>query len=269
MATPSTPLPTETEDPPNIAPPSSEQSKEPMYPDGIIDPDDPLLIAQTLTYVTDNGSVVLSFTSAPFSLAFKVRFVLSEILFISILLYKFPQVGTHNLILTIAISNLLLVAWFWYNSVRNVELTTDATLRFWIGNIEVDVPFDKIVELRKMSGGMAIFSPGLLPHRGYLSTPSDGVAIITSVPSTPFFMWPRSAGRPERRLGPFSCPRLKIIMSPAGGAANFINLCQEEMRSHIDGTGRREMGSGSIVSGLTQPPAFDRRNDGASDFYDV
>ena len=68
MATPSTPLPTATEDPPNIAPPSSEQSKEAMHPDGIIDPDDPLLIAQTLTYVTDNGSVVLSFTSAPFSL---------------------------------------------------------------------------------------------------------------------------------------------------------------------------------------------------------
>ena len=33
----------------------------------IVDPDDPLLIAQTLTYVTDDGSVVLSFTSAPFS----------------------------------------------------------------------------------------------------------------------------------------------------------------------------------------------------------
>ena len=30
--------------------------------------DDPLLIAQTLTYVTDDGSVVLSFQSAPFSL---------------------------------------------------------------------------------------------------------------------------------------------------------------------------------------------------------
>ena len=32
-----------------------------------VDPDDPLLIAQTLTYVTDDGSVMLSFTSAPFS----------------------------------------------------------------------------------------------------------------------------------------------------------------------------------------------------------
>lgn len=34
---------------------------------GEIDPDDPLLIAQTLTYVTDNGSVVMSYSSAPFS----------------------------------------------------------------------------------------------------------------------------------------------------------------------------------------------------------
>ena len=34
---------------------------------GTIDPDDPLLIAQTLTYVTDNGSVLMSYSSAPFS----------------------------------------------------------------------------------------------------------------------------------------------------------------------------------------------------------
>jgi hypothetical protein len=34
---------------------------------GTIDPDDPLLIAQTLTYVTDNGSVVMSYSSAPFT----------------------------------------------------------------------------------------------------------------------------------------------------------------------------------------------------------
>ena len=36
---------------------------------GSIDPDDPLLIAQTLTYVTDNGSVVMSYSSAPFSMS--------------------------------------------------------------------------------------------------------------------------------------------------------------------------------------------------------
>ena len=34
---------------------------------GSIDPDDPLLIAQTLTYVTDDGSVITSYSSAPFS----------------------------------------------------------------------------------------------------------------------------------------------------------------------------------------------------------
>ena len=33
----------------------------------IVDPDDPLLIAQSLTYVTDDGSVLLSYQSAPFS----------------------------------------------------------------------------------------------------------------------------------------------------------------------------------------------------------
>jgi hypothetical protein len=33
-----------------------------------LDPEDPLLIAQSLTYVTDDGSVNLSFASAPFSL---------------------------------------------------------------------------------------------------------------------------------------------------------------------------------------------------------
>ena len=36
-------------------------------PPPAVDPDDHLLIAQTLTYVTDDGSVLLSFTSAPFS----------------------------------------------------------------------------------------------------------------------------------------------------------------------------------------------------------
>lgn len=34
---------------------------------GSIDPDDPLLIAQSLTYVTDDGSVIMSYSSAPFS----------------------------------------------------------------------------------------------------------------------------------------------------------------------------------------------------------
>ena len=46
----------------------SSQSMQYQQDDGdIIDPDDPLLIAQTLTYVTDNGSVVMSYSSAPFT----------------------------------------------------------------------------------------------------------------------------------------------------------------------------------------------------------
>jgi hypothetical protein len=40
---------------------------------GTIDPDDPLLIAQTLTYVTDNGSVVMTYSSAPFTTGKEAR----------------------------------------------------------------------------------------------------------------------------------------------------------------------------------------------------
>ena len=47
----------------NIAPNNNDMERA----GGTVDPDDPLLIAQTLTYVTDNGSVVMSFSSAPFS----------------------------------------------------------------------------------------------------------------------------------------------------------------------------------------------------------
>lgn len=46
---------------------SSSQTMQYQDDGDIIDPDDPLLIAQTLTYVTDNGSVVMSYSSAPFT----------------------------------------------------------------------------------------------------------------------------------------------------------------------------------------------------------
>lgn len=159
------------------------------------------------------------------------------------------------------------MAWFWYNSVRSVEVTTDGALRFWIGNIEIDVPFDKITEMRRINGECGLFSCGLIPHRGYLTTPSDGVAIITSVPSTPFFMWPRSAGRPERRLGPFTCPRLKIVFSPNTGALPFLREVEDEMRANLGGEQRE-----SKAGGFTQPPAFDNRGinaGGVGEFYDV
>lgn len=238
---------------------------------GQIDPDDPLLIAQTLTYVTDNGSVIMSYSSSPFSFAFKCRVVVVEILFAALLFYLGQKIGAHSLILWIAIANLLVVAWFWYNSVRSVEVTTDGALRFWIGNIEIDVPFDKIIEMRRISGSCSIFSCGLIPHRGYLTTPDDGVAIVTSVPSTPFFMWPRSAGRPERRLGPFTCPRLKIVFSPNTGALSFLREVEDEMRANLgdERSGDRQSNGG----GMTQPPSYDNRANGGAagvgEFYDV
>ncbi len=46
-------------------------------PPPVVDPDDPLLIAQTLTYVTDDGSVLLSFTSAPFSFGQSLYFLVN------------------------------------------------------------------------------------------------------------------------------------------------------------------------------------------------
>ncbi len=214
------------------------------------------------------------------TVAFKCRFVVLEAIFIAALIYLGQKIGAHSLILWIAIINLLIVAWFWYNSVRSVEVTADGALRFWIGNIEIDVPFDKIVEMRRISAECAIFSCGLIPHRGYLTTPADGVAIVTTVPSTPFFMWPRSAGRPERRLGPFTCPRLKIVFSPNGGALTFLREVEDEMRANMGGERTRDRGA-ALTGGFTQPPAFDSRgsngrsggaggNSGTvGDFYDV
>jgi hypothetical protein len=151
-------------------------------------------------------------------------------------------------VLGISLGNLGVIAWFWYNSVRSVEVTVDGGLRFWIGNFEVDVPFDKIMSMRRISGECSLIAPNLLPHRGYLTSPTDGVAIVTSVPSTPFWMWPRSAGRPERRLGPFTCPRLIVVFSPTGGSLSFIREVEAEMRG--DGSG------GEGRAGRVQPPAY-------------
>jgi hypothetical protein len=51
----------------NSTPATNMQEENNQHQGGTIDPDDPLLIAQTLTYVTDNGSVVMSYSSAPFT----------------------------------------------------------------------------------------------------------------------------------------------------------------------------------------------------------
>jgi len=266
--------PTQHQDQHNSETTNMQEENQQEGQGGTIDPDDPLLIAQTLTYVTDNGSVLMSYSSAPFTTAFKCRLFILEALFVTGLVYLGQRIGAHGLILWIAIFNLLIVAWFWYNSVRSVEVTMDGTLRFWIGNIELDVPFDKITEMRRITGQCSLFSFGLMPHRGYLTIPSDGVAIITSVPSTPFFMWPRSAGKPERRLGPLTCPRLKIIFSPNTGALTFLREVEDEMRAHVGGE-RREGGRGN-VGGFTQIPSLDSRlkgnsgsGGGVGDFYDV
>mmetsp|Transcript_5675 Transcript_5675/g.8229 ORF Transcript_5675/g.8229 Transcript_5675/m.8229 type:complete len:245 (+) Transcript_5675:108-842(+) len=231
----------------------------------VVDPDDPLLIAQSLTYITDNGSVVLTFQAAPYSFSFKLRFIILEAIFLLLLIAAVP-INAHGTIVAISIGNLTVIAWFWYNSVRTVEITTDGSLRFWIGNMEIDVPFDKIIELRRVAGECSIVSPSLQPHRGFLTQPTDGVAIITSVPSTPFFMWPRSAGRPERRLGPFTCPRLKVVFSPAGGGLNFIREVENEMNGmRGDGGGLNEN-----RGHMQQPPAFDNKKaDGTGEFFDV
>lgn len=205
-------------------------------------------------------------------LAFKLRFFLLEAAFVAILICAVP-LGAHGTVLSISIGNLFAVAWFWYNSVRCVDITTDGGLRFWIGNVELDIPYDKIVGIHRLSGTCGICSFALLPHRGLLTNPTDGVAILTSVPSTPFWAWPRSAGRPERSIGPLRCPRLKIVFSPAGGGLNFIRELENEIHHNNDddnGLG----GSGSVnggnrgKGGKIQPPSFDPASKG-SDFFDV
>ena len=176
-------------------------------------------------------------------------------------------IGAHGTVVSISIGNLIAVAWFWYNSVRCVDITSDGGLRFWIGNVEINVPFDKIVSIHRLSGECGIMSPRLIPHRGLLTNPTDGVAILTSVPSTPFWAWPRSAGRPERSLGPLRCPRLKILFSPAGGGLNFIREVENEM--HDDGGEHR----GGLGKGKIQPPSYDpagsRNGVATQDFFDV
>lgn len=233
---------------------TQEQKQQQM---NVIDHEDPLLIAQSLTYITDDGSVVVSFAAAPFSFAFKMRFVFLETIFVLLLVMAVP-IGAHGTIVWVTLGNLAAVAWFWYNSVRSVEVTSDGGLRFFIGNFEVDVPFDKIVNLRRVSinNPCSIVSLSLAPHRGYLSSPSDGVAVITSMPSEPLWLWPRSANRQERRccFGIFGCPRLVVVFSPAGGSLNFINDVENEMK-HSSGEigtddGRR------YTKQMQQPPEY-------------
>eukprot|EP00934_Nitzschia_sp_Nitz4_P005900 Nitzschia sp. Nitz4//scaffold61_size107673//3835//4793//NITZ4_004218-RA/size107673-augustus-gene-0.212-mRNA-1//-1//CDS//3329555659//5890//frame0 len=208
--------------------------------------EDPLLISQTLTYVTDDGSIVHSFHSAPFSFGFKARFAAMESIFALLLIFAVP-IGAHGIVLTVSVVNLLAVAWFWYNYVRSVEVTSDGNLRFWIGNIEIDVPFDKVVSIRRVATTASLCSCffSIWPYRGFLSSPSDGVAIVTTVPSTPFWLWPRSAGKPERSFlfGLIVCPKLTVVFSPAGGGHAFVTDVENEMRNFANGTSKPRTGS--------------------------
>ena len=181
--------------------------------------------------------------------------------------------GAHGEAVIIAILNLFAIAMFWYNSVRSVEVTMDGGLRFWIGNYEMDIPFDKIVEMRRVTSECSVLDPSLLLYRGFLTNPGDGVVIVTSVATPPFFMWPRSAGKPERKIGPLALPRLRIIFSPAGGSLNFIKEVESEMRSkHEEDGGGMRQGAGGI-----QPPSFDSNNasrrvgsmNPSNDYFDV
>jgi hypothetical protein len=151
-------------------------------------------------------------------------------------------IGAHGTVVAVSVANLLLVAWFWYNLVRSVDITADGTLRFWIGNIEIDVPFDKIVSMRRVALTSPCSVVSVYPHRGLLACPTDGVAIVTTVPSTPFWLWPRSAGKPDRSccFGILRCPRLTVIFSPAGGGASFIREVETEMRNFSNGKAPRQ-----------------------------
>eukprot|EP00521_Asterionellopsis_glacialis_P008079 CAMPEP_0195289012 /NCGR_PEP_ID=MMETSP0707-20130614/5466_1 /TAXON_ID=33640 /ORGANISM="Asterionellopsis glacialis, Strain CCMP134" /LENGTH=254 /DNA_ID=CAMNT_0040348965 /DNA_START=94 /DNA_END=858 /DNA_ORIENTATION=+ len=229
-----------------------QQPQPEMTQDEYIVDEDPLLIAQSLTYVTDDGSVVLSFQSAPFSWSFKLRFILLETIFCLLLVAAVP-IGAHGTVVAISIVNLFAVGAFWYNMVRSVDITTDGGLRFWIGNIEIDVPFDKIISLRRIGGGTCS-ALSMWPYRGMMTSPTDAVAIVTTVPSTPFFMWPRSAGKPDRSccFDLLRCPRLTVVFSPAGGALSFIREVENEMRN--------SRGRGAATQQAIQPPAFDSPN---------
>lgn len=227
----------------------------------MIDPDDPLLIAQSLTYITDNGSVVASFQSAPFSFGFKLSFFFLETIFIFLLVAAVP-INAHATVVSISVCNMAVVAWFWYNSVRSVDVTSDGGLNFWIGNIELEVPFDKIINIKRINvtTPCSIVSAPLLPHRGYLSDPSDGVAILTSLSCTPFWAWPRSPLKAPRRCccDTFGCPNQVLVFSPAGGSLNFIREVEVEMRG----------GGGARNQQMQQPPSSDPKSRNR-DLFDV
>ena len=281
--------------------------------------EDPLLISQTLTYVTDDGSVLHSFQSSPFSfgtsletlhtiwwicslagislsrfdlptawmvgfrfhltlhhpsllrnsllylsvhlnntVGFKLRFVLLEIIFVVLLVAAVP-IGAHGTVVAVSVANLTVLAWFWYNLVRSVDVTDDGSMRFWIGNIEIEVPFDKIISIRRSASTTPCDIVSAAPYRGFLSDPNDGVTIVTTVPSTPFWLWPRSAGKPDRSccFGILACPRLTVMFSPTGGSMNFIREVENEMRNFSNGKSLQRGNRKSKTTPTSNPDFLD------------
>ena len=197
------------------------------------------------------------------TIGFKLRFLILEIIFVLLVVFAVP-IGAHGTVVAVSVVNLLAVAWFWYNYVRSVEITSEGNLRFWIGNIEIDVPFDKIISLRKLhteASPCSLTAP-VMPYRGFLSNPNDGVAIVTTVPTTPFWLWPRSAGKPERSFccGAIMCPKLTIVFSPSCGGHAFIQDVEAEMRNFTSG-GKRSKSNNATGSAVTPQ--------GNPDFLDV
>ena len=101
-----------------------------------------------------------SFASLRFSTGFKARFIILESLFVLLLVCAVP-IGAHGTVVAVTIANLLAVAWFWYNNVRSVDVTSDGTLRFFIGNIEVEIPFDKVISIRRIATACYSSNPSL------------------------------------------------------------------------------------------------------------
>lgn len=182
-----------------------------------------------------------------------------ETIFLLLMIAAVP-IGAHGTVLGVSIANLLALAFFWYNLVRSVDVTADGALRFWIGNIEVDVPFDKITSIRRVGTSMpcslCVMSQ---PYRGFLSTPTDGVAIVTTCPSTPFFMWPRSMGKPDRSccFGALACPRLTVVFSPLNGGSNFIREVEAEMRNFSGASSAQQHRPGVGSAKMNNPDYLD------------
>ena len=138
-----------------------------------------------------------------------------------------------------------------------LKLVTDLIC---VGNQEIFVPFDRIASLRRTSSPIGFISPSLFPHKGFLTSASDGVAIVTTMVSEPFFLWPRSAGKPERKFLCCTCPKLTLVFSPTGGSLSFIREVENEMRHYGSNSGAD---TSRFNQGRVVPPSHPPQQQGA------